>query len=158
MKLQIRYFLLIITTLFISCSQKSETLQEKLEKEFEQAKLKVAGRERNIQTAPDWKAKVYFKNSKAILIFEETMPELGFTSKRIYCDESGVEIEKIVYRKCLPNWKEQSYKLQDSTFIIFPKQNLVESYFENELVNSSKKVKFSERILKEAKYVKSQVE
>jgi len=153
-----RHLIFIITTLFISCSQKSETLQEKLEKEFELTKLKIAVRERNIQTAPDWKDKVYYKNNKAILIFEETMPELGFTSKRIYCDEAGVEIKKIVYRKCLPNWKGESYKLQDSTFIIFPKQNLVESYYENKLVNSSSRVRFCERILKEAKYIKNQVE
>ena len=139
MKLHKRIYLFIIPILFLSCSQKTENLQQKFEREFEESKLKIAGKEYKIQTFPDWKAKAYFNHNKAILIFEETMPEIGFTSQRIYCDEMGTEIVKIVYRKCLPNWKEDNYKLYDSTFVIYSKSNLVESYFGNKLVVSSKK-------------------
>jgi hypothetical protein len=155
---QLKIHFSFIFLLFLSCSQKKETLQQKLESEFEQSKLKIAGKEFNIRTFPDWEAKAYFKNNKAVLIFEKTKPEIGFTTKRIYCDEFGNVIEKVVYRKCLPNWREDSYKLHDSTFIVYPKNNLVEGYFENKLIDSSVKVKFSEEIIRQAKYTKKQVE
>jgi hypothetical protein len=154
----LKIYLSFIALLFLFCTQEKETLQHKLESEFERSKLKLAGIKINIRTFPDWEAEAYFKNSKAVLIFEKTKPEIGYSTTRIYCDELGNVIEKVVYRKCLPNWKENSGKLYDSTFIIFPKNNIVESYFENKLINSSKKVKFSEKIIKRAHYTKKQVE
>ena len=149
-----KYFIFSIVIFFTFCTQKAdENLENKLEKEFEQRGLEISDNAQNIQFAPDWKARVFFKNDKALAIFIKTIPETGFTTKRIYFDGySG--LEKIVYRKCLPDFNEENGKLYDSTFIIFPKKNIVETYCENKFVKSTTNIKVTNTQIKESLYYK----
>jgi len=93
------YIALLLISIFVSCMQKSNDIHFLMEKEFELKGIQSRGTKRDIQFAPDWKATAYYKNEKAIVIFIKTMPERGFTTKYIYCDTSGTEIDKIIYRK-----------------------------------------------------------
>ena len=69
-------------------------------------------------------------------------PELGFSERRVYFNLETDSIEKFILRRVTPEWEtikgnnEDEFKFNDSIFVVFPKFNRTDIYFNNNKIKS----------------------
>ena len=159
----IKSFFILSLFFFISCIRNNDKIDMKFEKQFSDSISKLNGDSREIWIAPDWKAKVSYKNGKPRLIFAETMPEFGYIKYRIFINENNI-IEKIIIRKNLPNYNSnqsslsEDYKLQDFLYVVNPKNKELIEYRGNKINKIKADINFVEDVMLNANYYKTQAE
>lgn len=148
---------ILLLFLFISCEKSNSYIESHFENEFNDSIRKLNGKHIKVQIAPDWKADVYYLNAKPRMFFYQTMPENGFTSKRVYINADNDNVEKIIYRTCLPDFtkNDDNYELIDSIFEIYPRNGFIIRYFNDQRIDSVSDTKRINTILKEVKYIQS---
>ncbi|RTL14009.1 MAG: hypothetical protein EKK56_02700 [Flavobacteriaceae bacterium] len=155
-----KYFIRLLSSLFLSflfigCKNaKNDILDSDLEKEFKIAIANTNAEEFKYLDDDLVPQENFFINSKLKFLKFRFNPEVGFTERRVYFDLKTDSIEKLVLRKVQADWDSfedgNYHKFNDSIFVVYPKTNKTDIYFDNEKVKSINS-KFI--LLKEEKYI-----
>ena len=147
--------LLFLSFLFIGCeNSNNDILDSDLEKEFRTAIANTNAEEFKYLEDGLVPQESFFIDSKLKYLKFRFNPEAGFSERRVYFDLKTDSIERIVLRKVQADWdsfKDGNYhKFYDSIFVVYPKMNKTDVYFDNKKVKSfnSKAI-----LLKEEKYI-----
>ena len=146
---------LLLSFLFIGCENATnDILDSKLEKEFRIAIDNTNAVEFKYLEDGLVPQENFFVDSKLKFLKFRYNPEAGFSERRVYFDLKTDSIERIVLRKVQADWnsfEEGDYhKFYDSIFVVYPKMNKTDVYFDNKKVKSlnSKAI-----LLKEEKFI-----
>lgn len=147
--------LLLLSFLFIGCENSNNyILDSDLEKKFRTAIANTNAEEFKYLDDGLVPQENFFINSKLKFLKFRFNPEAGFIERRVYFDLKTDSIEKLVLRKVQADWESfqdgNYHKFNDSIFVVYPKINKTDVYFDNEKVKSidSKTI-----LLKEEKYI-----
>ncbi len=141
--------------LFVGCENASnDILDSDLENEFRTAIANTKAEEFKYLDDGLVPQENFFINSKLKFLKFRFNPEAGFTERRVYFDLKTDSIEKLVLRKIQADWDSfedgNYHKFNDSIFVVYPKINKTDIYFDNEKVKSINSKSF---LLKEEKYI-----
>ena len=147
--------LLFLSFLFIGCeNSNNDILDSDLEKEFRTAIANTNAEEFKYLDDGLVPQESFFIDSKLKYLKFRFNPEAGFSERRVYYNLKTDSIERIVLRKVQADWdsfKDGNYhKFYDSIFVVYPKMNKTDVYFDNKKVKSfnSKAI-----LLKEEKFI-----
>ena len=147
--------LLFLSFLFIGCeNSNNDILDSDLEKEFRTAIANTNAEEFKYLDDGLVPQESFFIDSKLKYLKFRFNPEAGFSERRVYFNLKTDSIERIVLRKVQADWdsfEEGDYhKFYDSIFVVYPKMNKTDVYFDNKKVKSfnSKAI-----LLKEEKFI-----
>jgi hypothetical protein len=147
--------LLFSSFLFIGCENAiNDILDSDLEKEFRTAIANTNAEEFKYIDNGLVPQENFFINLKLKYLKFRFNPEAGFSERRVYFDSKTDSIEKFVLRKVQADWDSfedgDYHKFYDSIFVVYPKMNKTDVYFDNKKIKSlnSKAV-----LLKEEKYI-----
>ena len=147
--------LLFLSFLFIGCeNSNNDILDSDLEKEFRTAIANTNAEEFKYLEDGLVPQESFFIDSKLKYLKFRFNPEAGFSERRVYFNLKTDSIERIVLRKVQADWnsfEEGDYhKFYDSIFVVYPKMNKTDVYFDNKKVKSfnSKAI-----LLKEEKFI-----
>ncbi len=147
--------LLFLSFLFIGCeNSNNDILDSDLEKEFRTAIANTNAEEFKYLDDGLVPQESFFIDSKLKYLKFRFNPEAGFSERRVYFNLKTDSIERIVLRKVQADWdsfKDGNYhKFYDSIFVVYPKMNKTDVYFDNKKVKSfnSKAI-----LLKEEKFI-----
>ena len=128
---------------FLSIGCKNATndiLDSKLEKEFRIAIDNTNAEDFKYQEDGLVPQENFFIDSKLKFLKFRFNPEGGFTERRVYFDLKTDSIEKLVLRKVQADWDSfedgDYHKFYDSIFVVYPKMNKTDVYFDNKKVKS----------------------
>lgn len=148
-----KYYITLLSSLFlfIRCENATnDILDSDLEKEFKGAIANTNAEEFKYLDDGLVPQENFFIDSKLKYLKFRFNPEAGFSERRVYFDLNTDSIEKLVLRRVQADWdsfKDGVYhKFHDSIFIVYPKMNKTDVYFNNGKVNSinSKAILFEE--------------
>lgn len=133
--------LLFLSVLFIGCeNSNNDILDSDLEKEFRTAIANTNAEEFKYLEDGLVPQESFFIDSKLKYLKFRFNPEAGFSERRVYFDLKTDSIERIVLRKVQADWdsfEEGDYhKFHDSIFVVYPKLNKMDVYFDNEKLKS----------------------
>ncbi|TDR26018.1 hypothetical protein [Flavobacterium cheniae] len=133
--------LLFLSFLFIGCeNSNNDILDSDLEKEFRTAIANTNAEEFKYLEDGLVPQESFFIDSKLKYLKFRFNPEAGFSERRVYFDLKTDSIERIVLRKVQADWdsfEEGDYhKFHDSIFVVYPKLNKMDVYFDNEKLKS----------------------
>ena len=147
--------LLFLSFLFIGCeNSNNDILDSDLEKEFRTAIANTNAEEFKYLDDGLVPQESFFIDSKLKYLKFRFNPEAGFSERRVYFNLKTDSIERIVLRKVQADWnsfEEGDYhKFYDSIFVVYPKMNKTDVYFDNKKVKlfNSKAI-----LLKEEKFI-----
>ena len=147
--------LLFLSFLFIGCeNSNNDILDSDLEKEFRTAIANTNAEEFKYLDDGLVPQESFFIDSKLKYLKFRFNPEAGFSERRVYFNLKTDSIERIVLRKVQADWdsfKDGNYhKFYDSIFVVYPKMNKTDVYFDNKKVKllNSKAI-----LLKEEKFI-----
>jgi hypothetical protein len=139
------FFKILFIFTFISCNELSnDNLDLDFENDFYDSIKKYKAKEfiyLNDGLVPQ---KNFFINSKLKYLKFRYNPELGFSERRVYFNFENDSIDKFILRKVTPDWKtiegtnEDNFKFHDSIFIVYPKLNKTNIYYNNKKVKTVK--------------------
>lgn len=146
---------LFLSFLFIGCKNATnDILDSNLEKEFRIAIANTNAEEFKYLDDGLVPQENFFINSKLKFLKFRSNLEGGFTERRVYFDLKTDSIEKLVLRKVQADWDSfedgNYHKFNDSIFVVYPKINKTDIYFDNEKVKS---INSKSILLKEEKYI-----
>lgn len=132
---------LFLSFLFIRCQNATnDILDSDLEKEFKGAIANANAEEFKYLDDGLVPQENFFIDSKLKFLKIRLNPEVGFSEKRIYFDLKTDSIEKFVLRKVQADWDSfedgKYHKFNDSIFVVYPKMNKTDVYFDNEKIIS----------------------
>jgi hypothetical protein len=133
--------LLFLSFLFIGCeNSNNDILDSNLEKEFRTAIANTNAEEFKYLEDGLVPQESFFIDSKLKYLKFRFNPEAGFSERRVYFDLKTDSIDRIVLRKVQADWdsfEEGDYhKFYDSIFVVYPKLNKIDVYFDNEKLKS----------------------
>lgn len=151
---------ILLLSILFSCEKSTSFIETNFEIEFKESVKKLNGKLVKIHNFPDWKADVYFLDSKPRMFFHQTMPENGFTSKRVYINADNVTIDKIIYRTCLPDFtrNDHNYELIDSIFEIYPRNGFMIRYVNDHRIDTISNIIRINKIVNEVNSIKDDFE
>ena len=144
-----------LSFLFIGCeNSNNDILDSDLEKKFRIAIANTNAEEFKYLEDGLVPQENFFIDSKLKFLKFRFNPEGGFTERRVYFDLKTDSIEKLVLRKVQADWDSfedgDYHKFRDSIFVVYPKMNKTDVYFDNKKMKSfnSKAI-----LLKEEKFI-----
>lgn len=157
------YLLILITVLFVSCSNKNnEKTYLKFENEFNRDLLNNKAKSFNFDYDGLVPQNSYFVNSKLKFLKYKHGPENGSIESLIFFDINSDTIKKIIRRKIYYQWddnrNERNEKFSDTIFVILFDKNKMYTYFDNKLIDSSFKKNVYETDIKFIKNMKTETE
>ncbi len=146
-----------VLLLLMACGPSNDAIDKQFEREFQDAIAQLNGTFEDIHIAPDWKAEAYFKDGQLSLYKEWTMPENGYTLKRVYLNKDA--IDKIVYRTDLPVYSQSDeINFIDSLFLMYPSTKQVIRYYDSQLVDTIIDPQKINRIFKDIAYTSNAIQ
>ena len=154
------YFIGLTTSLFFSflvfgCKNATNDIfDSELEEEFRKDISNINAEEYKYLEDGLVPQQNFFIGSKLKFLKFRFNPEGGFTERRVYFDLKTDSIEKIILRTVDGDWDSfdngRYHKFYDSIFVVYPKINKTDVYFDNEKIKSlnSKAI-----LLEEKKYI-----
>ncbi|EAZ95916.1 hypothetical protein FBBAL38_00815 [Flavobacteria bacterium BAL38] len=141
-----KYYLTLLSSLFLSflfirCENaNNDILDSDLEKEFKVTIANTNAEEFKYLDDGLVPQENFFINSKLKYLKFRFNPEAGFSERRVYFDLNTDSIEKLVLRRVQADWdsfKDGVYhKFHDSIFVVYPKMNKTDIYFDNKKIKS----------------------
>lgn len=135
-----KYILLIAGFISLSCliysyfEQSNDTIYSCFESKFYESISKSNAKSFNYLYDGLVPQKSFFCNNKLNYLYFRHGPELGYTEGLVYFENDS--IEKLIFRKVLPDYTSKfNDELYDSLFVIYPKENKTEIYFDDDLID-----------------------
>ncbi len=134
-----KYILLIAGFISLSCliysyfEQSNDNIYSSFESEFYESISKSNAKSFNYLYDGLVPQKSFFSNNKLKYLYFRHGPELGYAEGFVYFENDS--IEKLIFRKVLPDYSSKSKDiLNDSLFVLYPKVNKSELYFDDDLI------------------------
>lgn len=128
---------------FVSCSDvNNDKVDTLFENEFKASISKNKAIKFKYLFDPLTPQENYFIGNKIKFLKFRFNPELGFSERRVYFNLETDSIEKFILRRVTPEWEtikgnnEDEFKFNDSIFVVFPKFNRTDIYFNNNKIKS----------------------
>ncbi|WP_291153544.1 hypothetical protein [Flavobacterium sp. UBA7680] len=135
-------FGVLLLTIFSNCSKENnDDVMKQFENDFNDSITKYKAEKFEYKFEALVQQTSYIFDSKIKLLKYSHEPENGFIQSLVFFDSSTDSIQKIIRREITPEWKNNSFKLEDScdtTYVLFysPKRKVLK-YFDNKVIDSS---------------------